>query len=55
MDIMKSTSDPHSFANPAFARVIDTHLELYVNFNRKVLEGRAILTIERNNLVNEVM
>lgn len=44
-----------SFQLLELARVIDTHLELNVDFKRKVLEGRAILTIERKYLVSEIV
>ncbi|XP_012058965.1 PREDICTED: leukotriene A-4 hydrolase [Atta cephalotes] len=42
-----SPGDPHSFSRPEFARVTNIHLELYVDFYRTVLKGKAILTIEK--------
>ncbi|XP_077282891.1 leukotriene A-4 hydrolase-like [Temnothorax americanus] len=55
MDISRSTEDPHSFAIPELATVIYTDLELIVDFNQKVLKGRAILTIERKSSTNEII
>jgi len=37
------------------ARVKDTRLELSVNFNRKILKGKAILTIEKEPFVTEIV
>jgi len=37
------------------ARVIDTHLELSVNFDKKILEGKAILTIVKKPSVTEIV
>jgi len=37
------------------ARVLDTHLELHVNFKRKILQGKAILTIEKEPSVTEIV
>jgi len=37
------------------ARVIDTRLELSVNFNRKILEGKAILTIVKRPSITEIV
>ncbi|XP_024880122.1 leukotriene A-4 hydrolase-like isoform X1 [Temnothorax curvispinosus] len=45
MDILSTNNDPYSCALPELARVIHTHLELKVDFDQKVLEGKAILNI----------
>jgi len=37
------------------ARVKDTRLELNVNFDRKILKGTAILTIEKKPSVTEIV
>lgn len=37
------------------ARVIDTHLELDVDFDEKVLKGKAILTIEKKSSADKVV
>ncbi|XP_024890725.1 leukotriene A-4 hydrolase-like [Temnothorax curvispinosus] len=55
MDFFSSTRDPHSFAIPELARVIDTNLELIVNFDRRILEGTATLTITRRPLINQII
>ncbi|XP_071636292.1 leukotriene A-4 hydrolase-like [Temnothorax longispinosus] len=55
MDFFSSTRDPHSFAIPELARVIDTNLELIVNFDRRILEGTATLTITRQPLINQII
>ncbi|MEO8431636.1 MAG: M1 family metallopeptidase [Acidobacteriota bacterium] len=39
--------DPHSYSDPRQARVSDVALDLDVRFERRVLEGAAILTLER--------
>ncbi|RLU18861.1 hypothetical protein DMN91_009219 [Ooceraea biroi] len=44
-----SPGDPSSFANPEFAIVTHTHLELNVDFDQKILQGKAILDIERTS------
>jgi leukotriene-A4 hydrolase len=45
----ETTRDPdiHSLANPAAVRVVHLNLELTVVFERRTIEGTAILTIER--------
>ncbi|XP_011066980.1 PREDICTED: leukotriene A-4 hydrolase-like [Acromyrmex echinatior] len=50
-----SPGDPHSFSRPEFARVTNIHLELYVDFNRCVLKGKAILTIEKKCSITEII
>jgi leukotriene-A4 hydrolase len=40
--------DPHSFANPEEVSVRHLELDLTVDFERQVLEGRAILHVERH-------
>ncbi|XP_071572137.1 leukotriene A-4 hydrolase-like isoform X2 [Temnothorax nylanderi] len=45
MDILSTNNDPYSCALPELARVNHTHLELNVDFDQKVLEGKAILNI----------
>ncbi|XP_024893072.1 leukotriene A-4 hydrolase-like [Temnothorax curvispinosus] len=45
MDILSTNNDPYSCALPELARVTHTHLELNVDFEHKVLKGKAILTI----------
>ncbi|XP_077265936.1 leukotriene A-4 hydrolase-like [Temnothorax americanus] len=45
MDILSTNNDPYSCALPELARVTHTHLELKVDFDQKVLEGKAILNI----------
>ncbi|XP_077254940.1 leukotriene A-4 hydrolase-like [Temnothorax americanus] len=55
MDFSSSTKDPHSFALPELPRVIDTHLDLMVDFDQRVLEGTAILTIERKPMINYII
>ena len=42
-----SPGDPNSFARPDQARVTHIHLDLDVDFDRKVLTGATILTVER--------
>src|SRR5579862_9230092 len=39
--------DIHSLANPAIVRVVHLHLDLTVVFERRTIQGIAILTIER--------
>ncbi|XP_071580347.1 leukotriene A-4 hydrolase-like [Temnothorax nylanderi] len=55
MDILRSTKDSHSFALPELARVTDTHLELIVDFKRRVLKGKVILTITRLPSINQII
>ncbi|XP_071580600.1 leukotriene A-4 hydrolase-like isoform X2 [Temnothorax nylanderi] len=55
MDFSSSTKHPHSFALPELARVIHTDLELMVDFDQKVLEGKAILTITRQPSINQII
>ncbi|XP_071572376.1 leukotriene A-4 hydrolase-like [Temnothorax nylanderi] len=55
MDIAGSTEDIYSSANPELARVSHIDLELNVNFIRKVLQGKAILTIERKHSAQKVI
>ncbi|XP_077260661.1 leukotriene A-4 hydrolase-like isoform X2 [Temnothorax americanus] len=55
MDFSRSTIDPHSFAEPELARVKNTNLELIVDFDNKVLKGKAILTIKRKPSASEII
>ncbi|XP_071580601.1 leukotriene A-4 hydrolase-like [Temnothorax nylanderi] len=55
MDFFSSTRDPHSFALPELARVTDTHLDLMVDFDQRVLKGTATLTIKRKPMINYVI
>ncbi|XP_071580344.1 leukotriene A-4 hydrolase-like [Temnothorax nylanderi] len=55
MDILRSTKDSHSFALPELARVTDTHLELIVDFKRRVLKGKVILTITKLPSINQII
>ncbi|XP_011696167.1 PREDICTED: leukotriene A-4 hydrolase [Wasmannia auropunctata] len=51
-----SFEDPYSFARPELARVTKIDLELNVDFNKRVLKGKAILTIEKSlDSVKEVI
>lgn len=50
-----SPGDPSSYARPDLAVVTHTHLELIVDFDRKVLEGKAILHIEKTSSANEII
>ncbi|XP_071639719.1 leukotriene A-4 hydrolase-like [Temnothorax longispinosus] len=54
MDIVRATKDPHSFALPDKARITHIHLELTVDFNRRVLKGKVILTIIRQPSTNQI-
>merc|ERR1712141_855642 len=42
-----SPADPNSYARPDIAKVTHIHLNLDLNFDDKILEGSAILTIEK--------
>ncbi|XP_071554027.1 leukotriene A-4 hydrolase-like [Temnothorax nylanderi] len=55
MDLFDAARDPHSFAIPELARVTDIHLELTVDFDRKVLTGTTILTITRQPSINQII
>ncbi|TGZ52816.1 Leukotriene A(4) hydrolase [Temnothorax longispinosus] len=55
MNVPSSAKDPHSFALPELARVIHTDLELIVDFDQRVLEGKAILTITRQPSINQII
>ncbi|XP_071639628.1 leukotriene A-4 hydrolase-like [Temnothorax longispinosus] len=55
MDFSRSTIDPHSFAESELARVKNTNLELIVDFDNKVLKGKAILTIKRKPSASEII
>ncbi|XP_071559234.1 leukotriene A-4 hydrolase-like [Temnothorax nylanderi] len=55
MDFSRTTIDPHSLAQPELARVKHIDLELNVDFDEKVLKGKAILTIERTPSVNYII
>ncbi|XP_071575034.1 leukotriene A-4 hydrolase-like [Temnothorax nylanderi] len=55
MDFSRSTTNPHSFAEPELARVKNTNLELIVDFDNKVLKGKAILTIKRKSSASEII
>ncbi|XP_071639632.1 leukotriene A-4 hydrolase-like isoform X1 [Temnothorax longispinosus] len=55
MDILRPTKDSHSFAIPELARVTDIHLELIVDFKRRVLKGKVILTITRLPSINQII
>ncbi len=49
MDPVSSVRDPHSFARPEEVVVRHLDLDLAVDFDRKVLEGTAALTIENRS------
>ncbi|XP_071572375.1 leukotriene A-4 hydrolase-like [Temnothorax nylanderi] len=55
MDIAGSTEDPYSSAKPDLARVTHIDLELDVDFTRKVLQGKAMLTIKRKHSAQKVI
>ena len=42
-----SPDDPNSYARPDIAKVTHIHLSLNVNFEKKILEGSATLTVEK--------
>jgi leukotriene-A4 hydrolase len=42
-----AVKDPHSFGNPEQVRVVTVDLDLTVNFEKKMLEGSAVLTYQR--------
>ncbi|XP_033208757.1 leukotriene A-4 hydrolase isoform X3 [Belonocnema kinseyi] len=44
-----SPSDPSSFSRPDLVAVTHTHLQLSVNFEKKILEGHVILDAERKD------
>ncbi|XP_011061645.1 PREDICTED: leukotriene A-4 hydrolase-like [Acromyrmex echinatior] len=47
--------DPYSYAKPGIARVIHTHLELFVDFDETVLRGTAILFIKTKARCEEII
>ncbi|XP_071567254.1 leukotriene A-4 hydrolase-like isoform X2 [Temnothorax nylanderi] len=55
MNISRNTCDPHSFARPEEARVVSTNLFLTVDFKQRVLKGKAILLIELESSINEII
>ena len=42
-----SPGDPHSYSRPDKVKVIHIHLELDVDFKRKILHGHVELTLEK--------
>lgn len=50
-----SPVDPNSFARPDLAFITHIHLRLNIDFNRKVLLGKAILDVEKKGATNEVI
>jgi len=48
-------SDPHSYARPRESRVTDVALDLRADFDRRVLEGRATLTLASADDAREVV
>ncbi|HZG00043.1 MAG TPA: M1 family metallopeptidase [Chitinophagales bacterium] len=50
-----AANDPHSFAQAHQAVVKHLNLELYVDFGRKVLAGKAIWTIEQHENATEIV
>ncbi|KMQ94850.1 leukotriene a-4 hydrolase [Lasius niger] len=50
-----SPGDPSSYARSDLAVVTHTHLELIVDFDRKVLKGNAILHIDKTPSANEII
>jgi leukotriene-A4 hydrolase len=52
---MNASTDPHSFAVPAQAKVTDTKFDLSPNFQTKILHGIATLTIEKKPNASEVI
>ncbi|XP_033208190.1 leukotriene A-4 hydrolase-like isoform X2 [Belonocnema kinseyi] len=50
-----SPNDPSSFSRPELVAVVHTHLQLSINFEKKILEGRVILDAVRKNNSADVM
>merc|ERR1712141_983279 len=42
-----SPADPNSYARPDIAKVTHVHWAVHVDFNRKILVGSVILTVEK--------
>lgn len=45
-ELPEAVDDPHSFANPGEVRVSHVHMNLNVDFERQVLDGRARLDLQ---------
>ena len=50
-----SSTDPHSFSEPALAKVTHLDLKLNVNFDQKKLSGEATWTIQQNGDPGEII
>ncbi|MBU0697341.1 MAG: aminopeptidase, partial [Bacteroidetes bacterium] len=50
-----SSIDPHSFSEPALAKVTHLDLKLNVNFDQKKLNGEATWTIQQNGDPGEII
>ena len=46
----EAARDPHSYSNPAQVRVRHVSLDLEVSFEKKILQGNAVLDIERKEV-----
>lgn len=45
-----SSTDPHSYANPADVRTNHIHIELEIDFNKTQLHGKVILYLTKKNI-----
>ena len=52
--VATTVDDPHSFARPGDAAVTDLHLELTVDFSRKILTGKAMWKIDNPGVTEEL-
>ncbi|XP_071576886.1 leukotriene A-4 hydrolase-like [Temnothorax nylanderi] len=50
-----SPENPHSYARPELTVVTHTRLELFVDFKHNVLRGKAIITVNKNTMCDEVV
>ncbi|XP_024941988.1 leukotriene A-4 hydrolase [Cephus cinctus] len=50
-----SPGDPNSFSTPELAAVTHTHLDLSVDFQRKILTGSVVLDVEKRNATDELI
>jgi leukotriene-A4 hydrolase len=51
----RTMTDPHSFAKPTEAVVKHLHLDIAVDFDKKIISGSATLDVEAKNDVKEVV